>query len=405
MNYTPVSSRPCNPADATRTGVRGQADPQVDDRSARRAGRSPRAARTTGAGPAQVAPVTATSRVDAERPQLSTTGDCVAPSSSSATGGSKRATVRCGVNARFSGAKSRASASSRPAASRSSRAARRPRARPTARGPGARPGTRRDPRRGSGTARCSAGDLATRVSVTRSTSRGQVDPEELQRHVLVLGRHPARPREPLADRLDRLGERAADVVGDVDRDEQPERLRPPDARRDREPSVTRASVRERRPSRCRRTRSSAACSEHRRTSSRSYGQRNPCWCAVPSASSPIQTCPGSAPPWRSGPAAPVSATARSAPNTRRAPAAISAAHSRLTGAGPLERGRRDAEERALGLGRVRHRRAEEVGGRAGHRGDPLAEAAARERLGARDRQARSASSRPITTSSASSPEP
>ena len=91
-------------------------------------------------------------------------------SGSSPTGGSNRATVRCGVNARFSGANSRASASSRSAARRSSRPAassspaHRTRAR-RAFGNAPSPSTpsleRRVPRR----------DLAT-VLVTHSTSRG-----------------------------------------------------------------------------------------------------------------------------------------------------------------------------------------------------------------------------------------
>src|SRR5438552_14381888 len=83
---------------------------------------------------------------------------------------------------------------------------------------------------------------------------------------------------------------------------------------------------ERVPCRYRRSRSSAACSAHRRTWSRSPGARNPRASLASSASSASQICPGGCPPCGSGPATPVKPTAMSAPNSLRAPAAISRAH-------------------------------------------------------------------------------
>src|SRR5512132_3501116 len=95
--------------------------------------------------------------------------------------------------------------------------------------------------------------------------------EELHRHVLVLDRHPSRLREPLADGRHRLGQADADLLRDLDRGEQAERLRLR-ARR----AIASHQSGSGRPRRYRRTRSSAASSANRRTSSRSYGQRSPC---------------------------------------------------------------------------------------------------------------------------------
>ena len=108
--------------------------------------------------------------------------------------------------------------------------------------------------------------------------------EELQRDVPVLRRDPAGVRERLTPRLDRRGHGDDGRSRHLDREEQPQRRL---VGRATGSSATSMRLRGRvpgsgTPSRYRRTRSSPACSAHRRTRNRSPGTRNPRACCTSS---------------------------------------------------------------------------------------------------------------------------
>src|SRR5436190_13893403 len=108
--------------------------------------------------------------------------------------------------------------------------------------------------------------------------RAQTGPrlsEELQRDVPVLVRHPAGFRELPCPRLDRARDDAGGLGGDIERDEQTQRPRLGSARTVACHHTVRSDAGNGRPSRCRRTRSSAACCDQRITRSRAPAARKP----------------------------------------------------------------------------------------------------------------------------------
>src|SRR5438105_5907782 len=116
-------------------------------------------------------------------------------------------------------------------------------------------------------------------------------PQEFQRDVPALRSHPPGPRERVVQVLDGVGQRLPKNFGHVDGDEQPQRPR----LRPRLPVPGHLLAAGQDLTRCwryRLRRSSADCSAHRTTWSRSPGARNPRTSFTSAASRATHTCPG-----------------------------------------------------------------------------------------------------------------